>query len=296
MARRCRVAWLPGGGCHRFAVTTACASEHDADNESMTPRIIESPDAGGLREFLLRESDVHAAGWPDAVAGDLDEDVAVFETPDPRGPCGGAVPQAPLEGSVARSFSTPDTVVIELVVATDAQVESYLAMLQAGTSPATPQGVWVHERPTRPSICSRSRSACPLWRAYSSTMWTSTARSDTGPSQGSSPTTSRSGASAPTGRRRRSPPATPPRPRLPPPGRPPPRRRRHRAGRGCRKSWTRPRPPSPAGTSPSRRRPCAAPAPAGTSSTAGRLGGRGPRGSAPCTSGRGRPAASRACP
>jgi hypothetical protein len=62
------------------------------------------------------ESDVHAAGWPDAVAGDLDEDVAVFENPDPRGPCGGAVPQAPLEGSVARSFSTPDTVVIELVV------------------------------------------------------------------------------------------------------------------------------------------------------------------------------------
>jgi hypothetical protein len=118
------------------AVPTGCASEHDADDESMTPRITESPDAGGLREFLLRESDVHAAGWPDAVAGDLEEDVAAFENPDPRGPCGGVVPQAPLEGSVARSFSTPDTVVIELVVATDDQVESYLARLQADVTPS----------------------------------------------------------------------------------------------------------------------------------------------------------------
>jgi hypothetical protein len=50
--------------------------------------------------------------------------------------------------------------------------------------------------PSRPSIRSRSRSAWPLCRAYSSTMCTSTQRSDIGPRKGSGifPATSRSGA------------------------------------------------------------------------------------------------------
>src|SRR5919199_451472 len=43
---------------------------------------------------------------------------------------------------------------------------------------------------------SRRRSAWPLWRAYSSTMWMSTQRSEIGPRQESLPVTSRSGASA----------------------------------------------------------------------------------------------------
>jgi len=50
-------------------------------------------------------------------------------------------------------------------------------------------------RPVAPSMRSRSRSACPLCRAYSSTMWMSSHRSDTVPRHLSYPTRSRSGAS-----------------------------------------------------------------------------------------------------
>ena len=42
----------------------------------------------------------------------------------------------------------------------------------------------------RPSIRSRSRSACPLWRAYSSIMCTSNSRSETGSPSESQPTNS----------------------------------------------------------------------------------------------------------
>jgi NAD(P)-dependent dehydrogenase (short-subunit alcohol dehydrogenase family) len=37
----------------------------------------------------------------------------------------------------------------------------------------------VYNSPTEPSSLSQSRSACPLWRAYSSIMWVSTQRRDT---------------------------------------------------------------------------------------------------------------------
>ena len=46
--------------------------------------------------------------------------------------------------------------------------------------------------PTRPSMRSRSRSACPLWRAYSSIMCTSSSRSETGSPSESLPTKPRS--------------------------------------------------------------------------------------------------------
>jgi sarcosine oxidase, subunit beta len=46
--------------------------------------------------------------------------------------------------------------------------------------------------PTRPSMRSRSRSACPLWRAYSSIMCTSSSRSETGSPSESRPTKPRS--------------------------------------------------------------------------------------------------------
>ena len=46
--------------------------------------------------------------------------------------------------------------------------------------------------PTRPSMRSRSRSACPLWRAYSSIMCTSSSRSETGSPSESQPTKPRS--------------------------------------------------------------------------------------------------------
>jgi hypothetical protein len=36
-----------------------------------------------------------------------------------------------------------------------------------------------YNSPVEPSSLSRSRSACPLWRAYSSIMWVSTQRRDT---------------------------------------------------------------------------------------------------------------------
>jgi hypothetical protein len=40
---------------------------------------------------------------------------------------------------------------------------------------------WHGHNPTLPSMRSRNRSAWPMWRAYSSIMWTSTSRSDTWP-------------------------------------------------------------------------------------------------------------------
>ena len=59
----------------------------------------------------------------------------------------------------------------------------------AGGRPGTARQVCPHS-PTAPSICSRSRSACPLWRAYSSIMWIMIHRSERSTSR-----------STPTGRR-----------------------------------------------------------------------------------------------
>jgi hypothetical protein len=59
----------------------------------------------------------------------------------------------------------------------------------ADRPPSTPAACYW---PIRPSMRSRSRSACPLWRAYSSIMCTSSSRSEIGSPSESRPTKSRS--------------------------------------------------------------------------------------------------------
>jgi len=129
---------------------------------------------------------------------------------------------------------------------------------QAG--PSSDWGYW----PTRPSIRSRSRSAWPRWRAYSSTMWSITSRSAAVVPSCMGVRTARSGdpatncsakatSSCRRARRQPPPPDLPPRP----PSRHPRRRRTSTA------AARRPE-PSPAGTSCAPRRPCGGPGRVGT--------------------------------
>jgi hypothetical protein len=104
--------------------------------------------------------------------------------------------------------------------------------------------------PTRPSIRSRSRSAWPQWRAYSSIMWTSTERSGTLVPSSVTPLTPRSGeALTCTARRSRPRHAKPARRRSRPPGRQPRRATQRPARRPTSTETARLTAPSPGGTS-----------------------------------------------
>ena len=126
-----------------------------------------------------------------------------------------------------------------------------------------PRGHW----PVRPSMHSRSRSAWPQWRAYSSIMWTTMSRTSTlvaveldGAAEVVDALVVLLG-EPDLGRQARTPPR-------PPPGRRRLRRSPRRGPPPCRRAAARPCPAAGAGTSCARPLPCGAPDRAATSWTA----------------------------
>lgn len=113
-----------------------CVSRGDPGIVSETPRITQAPlDAMDLQPFLATEEDLDAVGMSDVVVGDLD-DLAMYENPDPRGPCGGVVPEFRLEGAAGRSFRAAEHSAFALVMHSDDELERYLATLQADVAPS----------------------------------------------------------------------------------------------------------------------------------------------------------------
>jgi hypothetical protein len=68
----------------------------------------------------------------------------VFENPDPRGPCGGVVPQLPLgEGTVGRSFSASNITIVQFITPTSTVTSAYLDAIVGDASPGC--GAFVSE-------------------------------------------------------------------------------------------------------------------------------------------------------
>jgi hypothetical protein len=77
---------------------------------------------------MLTESDVREiAGFSSVVATDLD-DVAVYENPDPRGPCGAPVDPMPT-GVAGRAFTGADVTIVQLLHEDGAALAEYAEVL-----------------------------------------------------------------------------------------------------------------------------------------------------------------------
>ena len=111
----------------------------DRAKASATPRITTgSAPAAKDETVLLTEQDLHAIpGFEGAVAAEVD-DVPFFENPDPRGPCGGAVPPVAFDGAFGRTFRSDRVQLIELVTPSSARQKEQLAAYQGDARPHCP--------------------------------------------------------------------------------------------------------------------------------------------------------------
>lgn len=107
---------------------------------STTPPIVDNPSASRDTSLLLTEADVRAvAGLEDAVAETL-ADAAMFENPDPRGPCGAPVPPIPMAAGYGRAFRGDGVIVVEILMpasAARASVDAMKADARASCGPYT---------------------------------------------------------------------------------------------------------------------------------------------------------------
>jgi hypothetical protein len=122
------------GAVGAVVFVAACTAADDAGSPieelSNTPRITLN-EGGSLSASLLTERDVRLiTGLEDAVAQDLNE-IPFFENPDPRGPCGGVVPQLPLTDAVGRAFSGAEIMVVQFLAPPSAEAREYVAAAQA---------------------------------------------------------------------------------------------------------------------------------------------------------------------
>lgn len=111
-------------------VGTACDSADDAGG-SNTPRVTVDESGSDSSRFLLDVDVVRDIGGLEDVVAQEIKDLPVFENPDPRGPCGGVVPQLPIDGAVGRAFTAPSTSAIQLVADESPVRREYLAALVA---------------------------------------------------------------------------------------------------------------------------------------------------------------------
>jgi hypothetical protein len=94
------------------------------DGESDTPLI--TVDEGRVDAALLSEAEVRSVEGFSAVVATEFSDVPMFENPDPRGPCGGVVPELPVgSDATGRSFLSDRAVVIQLVMPFDSNAEAF---------------------------------------------------------------------------------------------------------------------------------------------------------------------------
>lgn len=101
---------------------TGC-SDSDPGAESLTPQV--TVEATDLDDALLEASDIGDL-IGDVQAQPLDA-VAVFENPDPRGPCGAPVPPVPTSGASGRAFESAVALVIQLVLPRTEEVDEFMA-------------------------------------------------------------------------------------------------------------------------------------------------------------------------
>lgn len=87
--------------------------------------------------MLAEESVASIPGLENVTAQPLD-DTAVFENPDPRGPCGGESPAPPIEGTAGAVFAAPTLSIVQVVARgpeVDEFVEAQLADIEEPCGP-----------------------------------------------------------------------------------------------------------------------------------------------------------------
>ena len=111
------------------ALLAACGGSGDddsSDGDSNTPHVTVDEEQSDASDVLLEPEDLDGLrGFAELEAQDIN-DLPLFENPDTRGPCGGAVPAAPLEGAVGRAFVSDSQSVVELVVAATAETTAFV--------------------------------------------------------------------------------------------------------------------------------------------------------------------------
>jgi hypothetical protein len=117
------------------AMLAACSDSDEARSD--TPQVTVDEGAGtNLGSRLLTVAQVEQAlGRSGLSQADISE-TPVFENPDPRGPCGGVVPQIPLgEGTVGRSFSASNITIVQFITPTSTVTYAYLDAIVGDASP-----------------------------------------------------------------------------------------------------------------------------------------------------------------
>jgi hypothetical protein len=122
-------------GSRAPGVTTPGTPQPEAEVESSTPQVTTPGGTTDLAELLLPEPDVQAVGGlSDATASDI-ADAAVYENPDPRGPCGTPIEAVP-GADAGRAFTGSSFSALQLVFVDAGEVAGYLDAVEADLRPA----------------------------------------------------------------------------------------------------------------------------------------------------------------
>ena len=107
---------------------SGCGASSSA--HSNTPKFTVSENGSGGKSLLTEQEVKSIDGLADVQAKEV-SDVQFFENPDPRGPCGGVVPQIPAAGAVGRAFVGSSAVMIELLSEVSAAQTTYVKSILA---------------------------------------------------------------------------------------------------------------------------------------------------------------------
>ena len=97
---------------------------------SNTPKFTVSENGSGEDKLLTEQEVKSIEGLADVQAKEV-SDAQFFENPDPRGPCGGVVPQIPTAGAVGRAFVGSSAVMVELLAKVSAAHTTYVKSILA---------------------------------------------------------------------------------------------------------------------------------------------------------------------
>jgi hypothetical protein len=113
----------------------ACSGSSEVGSNTPQVTIDDNPEAS-LEARLLTVAQVEQALGGSGLTQAEISDTPVFENPDPRGPCGGIVPQLPLgEGTVGRSFGASNITIVQFVSPLSELAAAYLKAIAADATP-----------------------------------------------------------------------------------------------------------------------------------------------------------------
>ena len=107
-------------------VLAACSNSDEARSNTPQITVDQGAQTNLVSGLLTVEQVEQALGGSGLTQADISQ-TPVFENPDPRGPCGAAVPQLPLgEGTVGRSFGASNITIIQFITPTSKVTSAYM--------------------------------------------------------------------------------------------------------------------------------------------------------------------------